>query len=54
MRSTPALVQEAASRRNLDLPLLSTIRRRLEQGIEEHGDEDLSATYLTSVPSTSR
>jgi 3-hydroxyisobutyrate dehydrogenase len=46
------LVEASARRRNLDLPLLSTIRQRLEEGAKEHGDEDLSATYLTSAPSS--
>lgn len=45
-----ALVEEAAERHQLDLPVLSAIRRRLEQGVPDHGDEDLSATYLTSAP----
>ena len=44
-----ALVQEAAARHDLDLPLVTTIRQRLDQGVSEHGDEDLSATYLTSA-----
>lgn len=45
------LMEEAAIRRRLDLPLVATIRRRLEQGISEHGDEDVSATYWTSADS---
>jgi 3-hydroxyisobutyrate dehydrogenase len=45
-----ALVEEAAARHGLDLPMLATIRRRLEEGVPEHGDEDVSATYLTSAP----
>lgn len=45
-----ALVEEAAQRHDLDLPLVSTIRRRLDQGAAEHGDKDMSATYLTSAP----
>jgi 3-hydroxyisobutyrate dehydrogenase len=45
-----SLAEEAAERHGLDLPLLSTIRRRLEQGASEHGDRDMSATYLTSAP----
>jgi 3-hydroxyisobutyrate dehydrogenase len=45
-----ALVQEAADARGLDLPMLSVIRRRLEEAIPDHGDEDLSATFLTSAP----
>lgn len=44
------LVEEAAQRRGLDLPLVGTIRRRFEQAIPEHGDKDMSATYLTSAP----
>jgi 3-hydroxyisobutyrate dehydrogenase len=44
-----ALVEEAAERHDLDLPLVSAIRRRMEEGIEEHGDKDMAATYLTSA-----
>jgi 3-hydroxyisobutyrate dehydrogenase len=47
------LVEEAAQRRDLDLPLLSLVRERLEQGAAEHGDEDISATYLTSARAAS-
>ena len=43
------LVEEAARRRNLELPVVSAIRRRMEQGISEHGDKDMSATFLTSA-----
>jgi 3-hydroxyisobutyrate dehydrogenase len=46
-----SLVQESARRHGLDLPLLRTISERLAQGAREHGDEDVSATYLTSTPS---
>jgi 3-hydroxyisobutyrate dehydrogenase len=45
-----ALVERAAERHHLDLPLLRTIRDRLAEGAAEHGDEDMSATYLTSAP----
>lgn len=44
-----ALVDEAAVRHRLDLPVLSAIRRRLEEGVPEHGEEDMSATFLTSA-----
>ena len=44
-----ALVEEAAEQHGLDLPLLRTIKERFEQGAAEHGDEDLSATFLTSA-----
>jgi 3-hydroxyisobutyrate dehydrogenase len=47
------LVEEAARRRGLDLPLPSLVRRRLEEGVAEHGDKDMSATYLTSAPAGS-
>jgi 3-hydroxyisobutyrate dehydrogenase len=45
-----ALAEEAAARRGLDLPLPAVIGRRLDEGAQEHGDEDMSATYLTSAP----
>jgi 3-hydroxyisobutyrate dehydrogenase len=44
------LVQQSAERHQLDLPLVRTIRDRLAEGAGEHGDEDMSATYLTSAP----
>ena len=43
-----ALVEDAAARHDLDLPLIATIRRRLQAGAQEHGDEDMSATFLTA------
>lgn len=45
-----ALVDESASSHDLDLPLVRTIRERLEQGAGEHPHDDMSATYLTSAP----
>jgi 3-hydroxyisobutyrate dehydrogenase len=45
-----ALADEAAARRDLDLPLVAAVRERLEEGARGHGDEDMSATYLTSAP----
>ena len=45
------LVEEAAARHELDLPLLEAIRRRLDQGVDEHGDEDMAATVCTSLES---
>ncbi|HSO98524.1 MAG TPA: NAD(P)-dependent oxidoreductase [Solirubrobacteraceae bacterium] len=44
------LAVESAERHDVDLPLLTTIRDRFAQGAREHGDEDLSATFLTSAP----
>ena len=44
------LIEESAERRRLDLPLFGTIRQRLAEGAENHGDEDFCATYLTSAP----
>jgi 3-hydroxyisobutyrate dehydrogenase len=43
-----ALVRDSVESRELDLPLLDVIRRRFEQGAEQHGEQDMSATYLTS------
>ena len=42
------LVRQAADDRGMDLPLLDAIARRLAEGAKTHGDEDFSATYLTS------
>jgi 3-hydroxyisobutyrate dehydrogenase len=44
------LAEQAARRSGLDLPLVEVIRERLEEGSREHGDEDMSATFLTSAP----
>jgi 3-hydroxyisobutyrate dehydrogenase len=44
-----ALVEEAAAEHGLDLPLVKAIRRRLDEGVPEHGDKDMSATFLTSA-----
>lgn len=44
------LIHAAAKRHDLDLPLLSVIRQRLEDSADRHGDLDFSATYLTSSP----
>jgi|SRR5579875_3536969 len=44
------LASEAAERRRLDLPLLRSVHTRFEQAAAEHGDEDMSATYLTLRP----
>lgn len=45
------LAHEAAERRDLDLPLLRSVRDRFEQAAKEHGEDDMSATYLTLKPS---
>jgi 3-hydroxyisobutyrate dehydrogenase len=44
------LVQESAREHGLDLPVLQAISERMQQAIPEHGEEDLSATYLSSAP----
>jgi 3-hydroxyisobutyrate dehydrogenase len=43
------LVEDAIERHGLELPMVSAIRRRLDEGVPEHGDKDMSATYLTSA-----
>jgi 3-hydroxyisobutyrate dehydrogenase len=43
------LVADAAAAAGLDLPLVETIRDRMREGIGEHGDKDMIATYLTSA-----
>jgi 3-hydroxyisobutyrate dehydrogenase len=45
-----ALMSDAASHHGLDLPLLELLALRLGAAVAEHGDEDVSATYLTSAP----
>jgi 3-hydroxyisobutyrate dehydrogenase len=44
------LVSESARQHGLDLPLFDLITRRMGEGAKEHGDQDFSATYLTSAP----
>ena len=44
------LAEEAAADAGLDLPLIRTIRARIDEGAERHPDEDMSATFLTSAP----
>jgi 3-hydroxyisobutyrate dehydrogenase len=44
------LIEEAMAQAGLDLPLLNTIRTRLDEAAVEHGDKDMSATFLISVP----
>ncbi len=44
-----SLVEEAARRRELDLPALQAIRQQFEKGAKDHGDEDMSAVYLSLV-----
>jgi 3-hydroxyisobutyrate dehydrogenase len=43
------LVLDAAQRHHLDLPMLTTIALRMQEGVHEHGDEDVSATFRTSA-----
>ncbi len=47
------LAVDSAEAHGLDLPLLGTIHERFAQGAEAHGEEDLSATFLSSAPSSS-
>lgn len=44
------LVRDSARDHGLDLPVLDAIAQRLADGAKVHGDEDFSATYLTSTP----
>jgi 3-hydroxyisobutyrate dehydrogenase len=48
------LAAQSARDRGLDLPVLEAISERMQQAVPEHGDEDLSATYLTSAPDVSK
>jgi 3-hydroxyisobutyrate dehydrogenase len=42
------LAEDAARASGLDLPLVSTIRARFDEGARAHPDDDLAATYLTA------
>jgi 3-hydroxyisobutyrate dehydrogenase len=44
------LAVESAERLGLDLPALKAISARMQEAVPEHGDEDLSVTFLTSAP----
>jgi 3-hydroxyisobutyrate dehydrogenase len=44
------LVTDAAWQHGLSLPVLEAIARRLSQAAAGHGDHDISATYLASLP----
>jgi 3-hydroxyisobutyrate dehydrogenase len=44
------LAVDSAEARGLDLPLISTIHDRFAQAVEHHGEDDLSATFMTSAP----
>jgi 3-hydroxyisobutyrate dehydrogenase len=48
------LAAESAREHDLDLPVLEAISERMQQAVGEHGDEDLSATYLTSAPGVAK
>jgi 3-hydroxyisobutyrate dehydrogenase len=47
------LAEQTAERLGLDLPVLEAISERMQQAVPEHGDADVSATYLTSAPKRS-
>jgi 3-hydroxyisobutyrate dehydrogenase len=44
------LVRHAAREHDLDLPLVEAIARRFADAAGQHGEKDLSATYLASTP----
>ena len=44
------LAADAAARRKLDLPVLAAIAQRMDEAVPEHGERDVSATFLTSSP----
>ena len=44
------LAVEAAKDAGLDLPLVETIANRMTIGADEHGDQDLAATFLLGAP----
>jgi 3-hydroxyisobutyrate dehydrogenase len=48
------LADESAREHGLDLPALKAISERMQQAVAEHGEEDLSAVYLSSAPARPR
>jgi 3-hydroxyisobutyrate dehydrogenase len=44
------LVEQSAERHGVDVPLFGVIRRQMSAAAEEHGDEDMSATYFACAP----
>ena len=46
------LTRDATREHGLDLPLVDVIAQRLTDGAKQHGDEDISATFLTASPSS--
>ena len=46
------LAAESARRHGMDLPLVDAIAQRMTQGAGRYGDDDMSATYLTSAVRT--
>jgi 3-hydroxyisobutyrate dehydrogenase len=47
------LAVQSAERHELDLPVLRAISERMQEGLPEYGDQDVSATFLLSAPSAS-
>jgi 3-hydroxyisobutyrate dehydrogenase len=46
-----SLMEEAAEKTGLDVPMIRTIARRLAEGVDAgHGEEDMAATYRLSAP----
>lgn len=45
------LIEESAERHGVRVPLYSVVRQQMQRAAEEHGDEDMSATYFASAPS---
>jgi 3-hydroxyisobutyrate dehydrogenase len=48
------LITTSAEAHGLELPLFAAIAAQMSAGVDAHGEEDMSATYLTSAPSASR
>lgn len=42
------LVDQSARAADLDLPLFAAIAQRMTKGAQDHGEKDMSATYLTA------
>jgi 3-hydroxyisobutyrate dehydrogenase len=48
------LVEESADRHEVEVPLFGVIREQMSAAAEDHGEEDMSATYFASAPASAR
>jgi 3-hydroxyisobutyrate dehydrogenase len=45
------LIEESAERHGIEVPLFGVVRRQMRKAAQEHGDDDMCATYFATTPS---